>query len=64
MAEDLEYHSLLSTAVAESDPVKRLAYVAAFVVSGYACTKLRASRKPLSVSSLVNPRFYSTGIFV
>ncbi|KAF8335486.1 Oxysterol-binding protein [Cantharellus anzutake] len=48
MAEDLEYHSLLSEAAAESDPIKRLTYVAAFVVSGYACTKLRASRKPFN----------------
>jgi hypothetical protein len=46
-AEDLEYLDVLEKAVAETDPVARMAFVAAFAVSGYACTKLRASRKPL-----------------
>lgn len=46
-AEGLEYLEALEKAVAETDPVARIAFVAAFAVSGYACTKLRASRKPL-----------------
>ncbi|KAF8321283.1 hypothetical protein DL93DRAFT_2107033 [Clavulina sp. PMI_390] len=47
-AEDLEYLDVIEKAVEEKDPVVRLAFVAAFAVSGYACTKLRASRKPFN----------------
>ena len=47
LAEDVEYTDLLSEAVAAIDPVERLAFVAAFAVSGYASTQFRSSRKPL-----------------
>jgi oxysterol-binding protein-related protein 3/6/7 len=47
VAEDLEYYQLLSQAVATDDPVERLAYVGAFVVSSYAHTRYRSSRKGL-----------------
>ncbi|CAE6477709.1 unnamed protein product [Rhizoctonia solani] len=48
LAEDVEYANLLDEAVAASDPVDRIALVAAFAVSGYACTLHRASRKPFN----------------
>ncbi|CAE6473876.1 unnamed protein product [Rhizoctonia solani] len=48
LAEDAEYTNLLDEAVAASDPVDRIALVAAFAVSGYACTLHRASRKPFN----------------
>ncbi|KAG8762948.1 hypothetical protein FRC11_006895 [Ceratobasidium sp. 423] len=48
LAEDVEYTNLLDEAVAASDPVDRIALVAAFAVSGYACTLHRASRKPFN----------------
>ncbi|KAG8966471.1 hypothetical protein FRC03_011920 [Tulasnella sp. 419] len=47
LAEDVEYVDLLNQAAATSDPVERICLVAAFAVSGYACTLYRASRKPL-----------------
>ncbi|CAE7123812.1 unnamed protein product [Rhizoctonia solani] len=48
LAEDAEYTNLLDEAVAASDPIDRIALVAAFAVSGYACTLHRASRKPFN----------------
>jgi len=48
LAEDLEYTDLLTQAVASADPIERICLVAAFAVSGYACTMLRASRKPFN----------------
>ncbi|CAE6462835.1 unnamed protein product [Rhizoctonia solani] len=48
LAEDVEYTNLLDEAVAASDTVDRIALVAAFAVSGYACTLHRASRKPFN----------------
>ncbi|CAE6390182.1 unnamed protein product [Rhizoctonia solani] len=48
LAEDVEYTNLLDEAVAASDPVDRIALIAAFAVSGYACTLHRASRKPFN----------------
>ena len=47
LAEDVEYSDLLAQAVLSTDPVERICLVAAFAVSGYACTVHRASRKPL-----------------
>ncbi|KAL0575132.1 Oxysterol-binding protein 3 [Marasmius crinis-equi] len=44
-AEELEYYDLLDQAAKESDPVKRLQYVAAFAVSSYAHTRHRTGRK-------------------
>lgn len=46
LAEDLEYTSLLSLAVDNADSIQRLCLVATFAISGYACTRLRAARKP------------------
>ncbi|KAG9099904.1 hypothetical protein FS749_000091 [Ceratobasidium sp. UAMH 11750] len=48
LAEDVEYVNLLNEAASTSDPVDRLALIAAFAVSGYACTLHRASRKPFN----------------
>ncbi|KAG9044126.1 hypothetical protein FS837_008740 [Tulasnella sp. UAMH 9824] len=48
MAEDLEYFDLLGQAAASADPVERICLVAAFAVSGYACSLHRASRKPFN----------------
>lgn len=47
VAEELEYYELLEKAVKTSDWVERMSYVAAFAVSGYACTKFRSGRKGL-----------------
>ncbi|KAF7982052.1 hypothetical protein HWV62_30330 [Athelia sp. TMB] len=44
-AEQLEYYDLLSKAAETQDPVERMAYVAAFAVSGYASTRHRSGRK-------------------
>ncbi|THH08730.1 hypothetical protein EW145_g2510 [Phellinidium pouzarii] len=44
-AEEMEYHDLLDKAAATSDWVERTCYIAAFAVSGYACTKFRSGRK-------------------
>jgi len=46
LAEDLEYSSLLSKAVETQDSIQRLCLITAFAISGYACTQLRAARKP------------------
>jgi hypothetical protein len=46
-AEEFEYHTLLDQATQATDEVERLCYVAAFLVSGYACTKNRSGRKSL-----------------
>lgn len=46
-AEDLEYYNLLDQAASTADWVERISYVAAFAVSGYACTKHRSGRKGL-----------------
>jgi oxysterol-binding protein-related protein 3/6/7 len=48
MCEEVEYCSLLDDAVSLTDPVERLAMVAAFVVSGYSSTVHRAARKPFN----------------
>ena len=48
LAEDLEYSSLLDQAAATDDPVERVSLVAVFAISGYACTRIRASRKPFN----------------
>ncbi|KZT44580.1 hypothetical protein SISSUDRAFT_1056912 [Sistotremastrum suecicum HHB10207 ss-3] len=45
LAEDMEYNHLLDEAVANTNPIDRMCLVAAFAVSGYACTKLRSGRK-------------------
>lgn len=49
-AEEYEYAPdlLERAAKAKNDWVERICLVAAFAVSGYACTKLRASRKPFN----------------
>jgi hypothetical protein len=46
-AEEFEYYSLLDQARQTTDEVERLCYIAAFVVSGYACSKNRSGRKSL-----------------
>lgn len=48
LAEDVEYTNLLDEAAKTSNPVDRVALIAAFAVSGYACTLHRASRKPFN----------------
>ncbi|TFY59438.1 hypothetical protein EVJ58_g5773 [Rhodofomes roseus] len=45
MAEELEYHDLLSQAARTDDSVDRLCIIAAFAVSTYANTKYRTGRK-------------------
>ncbi len=52
IAEELEYHDLLSEAVRCQDPTERLCYVAAFAVSAYASTKYRSGRKGLYARSV------------
>ncbi|KAF9480033.1 oxysterol binding protein [Pholiota conissans] len=44
-AEELEYFTLLDDAAKTTDPISRMAYVAAFAVSGYAHTRHRSGRK-------------------
>jgi len=48
LAEDLEYSSLLDQAAATNDPVERVSLIATFAISGYACTRIRAGRKPFN----------------
>lgn len=48
LCEELEYSELLDEAAALSDPCARMVKVAAFVVSSYALTYYRASRKPFN----------------
>ncbi|KZO99755.1 hypothetical protein CALVIDRAFT_544397 [Calocera viscosa TUFC12733] len=48
LAEELEYADLLTKAVAASDPVEQMCYVAAFAVSSYASSHYRAARKPFN----------------
>lgn len=48
LAEDLEYINLVEQAVATEDSTQRMCLIAAFAVSGYACTRLRAARKPFN----------------
>lgn len=48
LAEDLEYSPLLDQAAVSSDPVERISLIAAFAISGYACTRIRAGRKPFN----------------
>lgn len=47
-AEDMEYAALLDQAVATNDPICRIALVATFAISGYACTRYRPGRKPFN----------------
>ncbi|KAI5123596.1 hypothetical protein M0805_003413 [Coniferiporia weirii] len=44
-AEEMEYHDLLDKAASATDWVERICYIAAFAVSGYACTKFRSGLK-------------------
>lgn len=46
-AEEMEYYDLLDQAASTSDWIERISYIAAFAVSGYACTKHRTGRKGL-----------------
>ncbi|KAF8587365.1 hypothetical protein K439DRAFT_1549545 [Ramaria rubella] len=48
LAEDMEYAELLTQAYSTSDPLERMCLVAAFAVSGFACTRLRSGRKPFT----------------
>ncbi|KAI9141962.1 Oxysterol-binding protein, partial [Paraphysoderma sedebokerense] len=48
LCEELEYSELLDQAASCDDSVMRLAYIAAFAVSGYSSTVSRASRKPFN----------------
>lgn len=48
LCEEMEYSNLLIKACHLNDPIHRLAYVAAFAVSGYAFTKYRSERKPFN----------------
>jgi len=47
LAEDLEYIHLIEQAAATEEPYDRLALVAAFAISAYACTRYR-SKKPFN----------------
>ncbi|KAH8835365.1 oxysterol binding protein [Flagelloscypha sp. PMI_526] len=44
-AEEVEYYELLTKAAESTDSVERLAFIAAFAISGYAHTRYRSSRK-------------------
>lgn len=46
-AEEVEYYNLLDEAARATDPVSRIAYVAAFAISSYAHTGHRTGRKGL-----------------
>jgi hypothetical protein len=48
LCEELEYSTLLDQASDVSDPIERLALVAAFVVSGYSSSIHRSARKPFN----------------
>ncbi|KAJ3325533.1 Oxysterol-binding protein, partial [Gonapodya sp. JEL0774] len=48
IAEEFEYADLLDKAAHMEDPVDRIAFVAAFAVSGYAHTRNRCGRKPFN----------------
>jgi hypothetical protein len=48
LCEELEYCNLLQDAARITDPIERLALVAAFVVSGYSSSIHRAARKPFN----------------
>uniref|UniRef100_UPI00358E7498 oxysterol-binding protein-related protein 6-like isoform X2 n=1 Tax=Myxine glutinosa TaxID=7769 RepID=UPI00358E7498 len=48
LCEELEYSELLDRASEWDDPAQRMVLVAAFVVSGLACTAARAGRKPFN----------------
>ena len=43
----MEYVVLLDRAATSPDPIDRIALVATFAISGYACTRYRPGRKPL-----------------
>ncbi|TBU64886.1 Oxysterol-binding protein-domain-containing protein [Dichomitus squalens] len=61
IAEELEYHDLLSQAVQATDPVERICYVAAFAVSTYANTRHRTGRKgfnPMLAETFEDPRMH------
>lgn len=47
-AEVMEYASLLQSAADSKDPIDRICYVAAFVVSGLSVGKYRGARKPFN----------------
>jgi hypothetical protein len=44
MAEDMEFSGSLDAAVNEQDPLKRIAYVAAFAMSNYSSTVGRIAK--------------------
>ena len=46
-AEEVEYYQLLNEAARTTNPVGRMAYVAAFAISSYAHTRHRTGRKGL-----------------
>ncbi|RKP27867.1 Oxysterol-binding protein, partial [Syncephalis pseudoplumigaleata] len=48
LCEELEYSELLDRASEQADSLERLLYIAAFVVSGYASTQYRSTRKPFN----------------
>ncbi len=50
LCEELEYSELLDLAVMKESPVERMALIAAFAVSAYACTIYRVGRKPVGFS--------------
>ncbi|CCM02794.1 uncharacterized protein FIBRA_04905 [Fibroporia radiculosa] len=59
VAEELEYHDLLSQAAHSDNPVERMCYIAAFAVSTYANTKHRTGRKgfnPMLAETFEDPR--------
>ncbi|KAI0095308.1 Oxysterol-binding protein-domain-containing protein [Irpex rosettiformis] len=61
LAEEIEYYDLLAQAVTAQDPVERMCYVAAFVVSGYANTRHRSGRKgfnPMLAETFEDPRMH------
>ncbi|RKP04941.1 Oxysterol-binding protein, partial [Thamnocephalis sphaerospora] len=48
LCEELEYSELLDRASEQEDSLDRIMYIAAFVVSGYAATQYRSTRKPFN----------------
>jgi hypothetical protein len=48
LCEELEYSELLDKASEQTDSLERLLYISAFVVSGYASTQYRSTRKPFN----------------
>jgi oxysterol-binding protein-related protein 3/6/7 len=62
-AEELEYFDLLDQASLATDETERMCFIAAFAVSGYACTKNRSGRKSLCVLSPLHAVLHTDDCF-